>query len=75
MREKETAQPGASPTIILTIYHSIDRIKKNEQGEHVARIWENRAAYRVSVGEPEGKRPFGRPKRRRYDTLKKIFME
>jgi hypothetical protein len=25
-------------------------------------------AYRVSVGKPEGKRPHGRPKRRREDT-------
>jgi len=25
--------------------------------------------YRVSVGKPEGKRPFGRPRRRREDKM------
>jgi hypothetical protein len=27
---------------------------------HVARTWENRFAYRILVGKPEGKRPLGR---------------
>jgi hypothetical protein len=31
---------------------------------HVARIGEKRAAYRLFVAKPEGKRPLGRPKRR-----------
>jgi hypothetical protein len=31
---------------------------------HVARIWEKRNAYRILVGNPEGKRPLGRPRRR-----------
>jgi hypothetical protein len=26
-------------------------------------------AYRLSVGKPEGKRPLGRPRRRRMDTI------
>jgi hypothetical protein len=26
---------------------------------HVARMWEGRVVYRVLVGKPEGKRPFG----------------
>ena len=36
---------------------------------HVARMGEERGAYRVSVGKPEGKRPLGRPRRRRVDTI------
>jgi len=32
-----------------------------------------RGAYRVLVGKPEGKRPFGRPKRRWEDNIKWIF--
>jgi hypothetical protein len=32
--------------------------------EHVAHMGEGRAVYRVLVGNPEGKRPLGRPRRR-----------
>ena len=31
---------------------------------HVARMGEERGAYRLFVGKPEGKRPLGRPRRR-----------
>jgi hypothetical protein len=31
---------------------------------HVARMGEKRNAYRILVGNPEGKRPLGRPRRR-----------
>jgi hypothetical protein len=31
---------------------------------------EKRNAYRVLVGKPEGKRPLGRPRRRRIDNIK-----
>jgi hypothetical protein len=31
---------------------------------HVARMGEKRNAYRIMVGNPEGKRPLGRPRRR-----------
>jgi hypothetical protein len=30
---------------------------------------EEKEVYRVSVGKPEGKRPLGRPRRRRVDTI------
>jgi hypothetical protein len=39
---------------------------------HVARMGERRSAYRVLVRKPEGKIPFGRPKRKRI-KLKWIF--
>ena len=35
---------------------------------HVARMGEERGAYRVLVGKPEGKRPVGRPRRRWVDN-------
>jgi hypothetical protein len=35
---------------------------------HVARMGEKRNAYRILVGKPEGKRPLGRPRRRRVDN-------
>jgi len=37
---------------------------------HVARMWDMRGVYRVLVGKPEGKRPFGRRRRRWEDDIK-----
>jgi hypothetical protein len=37
---------------------------------HVARMIDRRGAYRVLVGEPQGKRPLGRPQRRWEDKIK-----
>jgi len=43
-------------------------MKKNEMGW--ARSMYGEGAYRVLVGKPEGKRPFGRPRRRWEDNIK-----
>jgi hypothetical protein len=37
---------------------------------HVARMRERRGSYRLPVGEPEGKRPLGKPTRRWDDNIK-----
>jgi hypothetical protein len=37
---------------------------------HVAGMGENRNAYRILVGKPEGKRPLGRPRPRWEDNIK-----
>ena len=37
---------------------------------HVARMEEGRGVHKVMVGKPEGKRPLGRPRRKREDTIK-----
>jgi hypothetical protein len=37
---------------------------------HVARMGEKRNAYRVLMGNLEGKRPLGRPRRRWVDNIK-----
>jgi len=42
---------------------------------HVARMGEERGAYRVLVGEPEGKRPLGRPRRRWVDNIRMDLQE
>jgi len=42
---------------------------------HVACIREVRGVYRVLVGKPEGKRPFGRPRHRWEDTIKMGYRE
>ena len=42
---------------------------------HVARMGEERVAYRVLVGKPEGKIPLGRPRRRWVDNIMMDFQE
>ena len=41
---------------------------------HVARMGEERGAYRVLLGKPEGRRPLGRP-RRRVCNIRKDLQE
>jgi hypothetical protein len=42
---------------------------------HVARMGEERGAYRILVGRPEGRRPLGRPRRRWEDNIKMDIRE
>jgi hypothetical protein len=42
---------------------------------HVTRMGEKRNAYRILVGKPEGKKPFGRPRRRCVDNIKMDLRE
>jgi hypothetical protein len=42
---------------------------------HVARNGEKRNAYRILVGNPEGKRPLGRLRRRWVGNIKMDFRE
>jgi len=54
------------------------RVKKSRRmrwAGHVARMGEERGAYKVLVGKPEGKRPLGRPTRRWVDNTRKDFQE
>jgi len=41
----------------------------------VARMGEERGAYRVLVGKPEGRRPMGRPRRRWVDNIRMNLQE
>ena len=42
---------------------------------YVARMGEERGAYRVLVGKPEGKRPLGRPRSRWVDNIRMDLQE
>jgi hypothetical protein len=44
-------------------------------GGHAARVGENRTAYRLLVGKPEGRRPLGRPRRRWVDNIRTDLVE
>jgi hypothetical protein len=47
-----------------------DKIEKNEMGGACDTYGERRGVYRILEGKPEGKRPLGRPRRRREDNIK-----
>jgi hypothetical protein len=55
----------SSPSIITMI-----KSRRMRWAGHVARMGEKRNAYRILLGNPEGKRPLGRPKRRWVDNTK-----
>jgi hypothetical protein len=62
------------------LYSSPDIIRQNKSRRrrlagHVARMGEGRNVYRVLVGEPEGKRSLGRPRRRWEDGIKMDLRE
>jgi hypothetical protein len=54
----------SSPSIIRMI-----KCRRMRWAGHVARMGEKRNAYRILVGNPEGKRPLGRPRHRWVDNI------
>jgi hypothetical protein len=68
LRNKELHGLYSSPSIIRII-----KPRRMRWADHVARMGENRVAYRLLVGKPEGKRPLGRPRRRWVDNIKMDF--
>jgi hypothetical protein len=60
----------SSPSIIRII-----KSRRMRWAGHVARLGENRNAYRILVGIPEGKRPLGRPRHRWVDNIKMELIE
>ena len=60
----------SSPNIVRVI-----KSRKIRWAGHVIRMEENRGAYRVLVGKPEGKRPLGRPRRRWVDNIRMDLQE
>jgi hypothetical protein len=56
----------SSPNIITRTIKS----RRMQWAGHVARMGETRNAYTILVGEPEGNRPLGRPRRRWVDYIK-----
>jgi hypothetical protein len=54
----------SSPSIIRII-----KSRRMRWAGPVARMGETRNACRLLVGKPEGKRPLGRPRRRRVDWI------
>jgi len=59
-----------SPNIVRTI-----KLRRMRWVGHVARMGKRRGAYRVLVGQSEGKRPLGRSRRRWEDNIKMDLQE
>jgi hypothetical protein len=60
---------------VLIIFHSGDQAKKTKMGRICNTYGERKAAYRVLMGKPEGRRPLGRPRRRWEDNIKTDLRE
>ena len=60
----------SSPNIVRVI-----KSRRMRWAEHVAHMGEERGAYRVLVGKPEGKRPLGRPRCRWVDNIRLDLQE
>jgi hypothetical protein len=60
----------SSPGIVRVI-----RARKMRWAGHVASMGEVSGAYNLLVGRPEGRRPLGRPRRRREDNIKMDLRE
>jgi hypothetical protein len=63
LRNKELHNMYASPKIIRVMKSRMMRWVR-----HVARMGNMRNTFKTLVGKPEGKRPFGKPRRRWEDN-------
>jgi hypothetical protein len=70
LRNEELCDLYFSPNIIRVI-----KSKRMRLAVRVARKEEGRGAYIVWVGNPEWKRPLGRPRRRWKDNIKMALQE
>ena len=70
LHNKELNSLYSSPNIVWVI-----KSRRMRWAGHVALMGEERGAYRVLVGKPEGKRPLGRPRCRWVDKIRMDLQE
>ena len=70
LHNEELNDMYSSPNIVREI-----KSRRMRWAGHVARMEERRGVYRVLVGQHEGKRPLGRPRRGWEDNIKMDFQE
>jgi hypothetical protein len=70
LHNEELSDLYSSPNIIRVI-----KSRRLRWAGHVARMGEERGAYRILLGRPEGRRPLGRPRRRWEDNIKMDIRE
>ena len=59
----------------LLFFVRVIKSRRMRWAGHVTRMGEERGVYRVLVGKPEGRRPLGRPRRRRVDNIRVDLQE
>jgi hypothetical protein len=65
LHNEELRDLYSSPSIVRII-----KSRRMRWAGHVARMVKKRNAYRLLVGNPEGKRPLGRPRHRWVDNIR-----
>ena len=70
LHNEELSDLYSSPNIVRVI-----KSRRMRWAGHVACMGEERVAYRVLVGKPEGKRPLGRPRRIWVDNIRMDLQE
>ena len=70
LRNEELNYLYSSPNIVRVI-----KSRRMRWAGQVARMGEERRAYRVLVGKSEGKKPLGRPRRRWVDNIRMDLQE
>jgi hypothetical protein len=65
LHKEELYDLYSSPNIMRQI-----KSRRMRWTEHVARMGEERKVYKVLVRNPEGKRPLGRPSRKRENGIR-----
>ena len=70
LHNEELSDLYSSPNIVRVI-----KSRRMRWAGLVARMGEERGAYRVLVGKPEGRRPLGRPRRRWVDNIRMDLQE
>ena len=70
MHNEELNDLYSSPNIVQVI-----KSRRIRWAGHAARMGEERGAYMVLVGKPEGRRPLGRPRRRWVDNIRMDLQE
>ena len=70
LHKEELNDLYSSPNIVRVI-----KSRRMRWAGHVARLCEEKGVYRVLMGEPEGRRPLGRPRRRWVDNIRMDFQD
>ena len=65
LHNEELNKLYSSPSIVR-----VKKLRRMRWVGHVARVGERRGVYRTLVGKPEGKRTFGKPRRKWEDNIK-----
>ena len=62
-------------TISLSFWDRVIKYRRLRWAGHVARMEEGRSAFKILLGEPKGKIPLGRPRRRWEDDIRMDLKE